>query len=421
MKYGITYSLILSTIVLIAISCKTTKDLNKNNIDYNENWKRVEKLNEEGFVQQAEKALQEIIDLADSNGDHIVATRAVLSLVQMNSLDQEEFMNEKSPFLQSSLQKNTDPSSEALVNYTLALVYYNYWNSNSSQFPAKLLGETVGNLPYKEWSSEMFADTIQSLFKSALSSEDIKTIPVDSISAFFYEDKIREKYMLWDFLMLENIRINKSPLFTNLYQNNGDCNFCKKIGNEFLNTRVRMSKNSSADSKTAVLYQKLQLKYKKHNQDRLALISEIDRIKYFIRNGQDQLLAIKQISTENKQSLFQYVVDYAVATAILDASNNNENSKAENSSLKKDAYALLSKISAANEDNIYSHNAKAQIGQIQSPSLSAEMEMTYLPKAPLLMKIDYRNLSELYYRIYPLTIEDYKRNQRTMEINTEVN
>lgn len=403
----------LSIIIIGLFSCKTTKELNKNNIDYTGLWKNYEKNTNEGLVKQAELNLDDITKLAKANGDHLVATRAILAKLQMNSLDQEEFMETNIPFLKESILVTEDPASLALLHYASSLILYNYWQTNQSQVPLQLQGEISEDIEYKEWSQEMFIDSINYHFDLSLASQEIRMLPVDSIGAFFHEDENREKMMLWDYLMNERLRLSKSELYTSYYKSiNTQCSVCERIGDEFLNTKIRLPEDADHKLRTLILYQELLKKYQENEQDKLRLITEIEKIKNYTQNIVGQKAVFAELLELNTRSSWDYIAKYALATSLTSISNLGEIPKQEQSQLKIEAISIFNQIIQDSGDKVYIQNSKVQIQNINKKEVSAVLEQTNIPGRPILMKVDYKNLSELHYRIYKLSLLDYKANER---------
>ncbi len=403
---------LLCTFFLLIIfgifSCKTPKDLNNNNNDYELQWQKIDKLIEEQMVKQAESEIFKLIKQAQNNNEPLIATRGILTLMKLNSLDQEEFMKEKIPLLKGYIKDGGESTSSSLLNYSLALIYYNFWESNYGQIPSRIEGSENLNLSYKEWSSEMFIDTIDYHFNKALNFPSSQTVPISAIKEFFTNYESQEELMLWDFLMLENIRLKKTYQYSNYYNDVDDCVICKIVGQEFKNDSIIINEESGISLRILKLYQNLINKLDQNAQNKLSILQEIEKIKYYRSNDvqdlNDDLSKYREIQ---KNSPFHYISDYAYASSLIEKSQQPELEKKVRSLLKIEASEIFLQIINNNADKIFVGNSKAQLAALNQPTISAEMEMVYTPNKSILLSINYNNLNKIYYRIYKLNKADY--------------
>ncbi|WP_235298880.1 alpha-2-macroglobulin family protein [Portibacter marinus] len=366
---------IICMLLLSMFSCKTQKELNiQTSRDYSAQWNAINEHIEKGFPDKAISETEDLIEMARDNGDEIVATQAVLQRINLKNLDQEDFMEYQLDYLQNQLSIAQEPISQSIFHYALALIYHNYWNSNSDIIPDDMNGD-------EEKSAQDYSELIKKHFDAAL-IDKTKQIKTRDINQFFVDKNYNESTSLWDFYMSEKIRLLQSNVYKQLL---GEREISQVIHQE---------------------YNQLISKLKRNDQDKLALETEVQKRMYF----ED---AVQELRSEYPAK-FEYIIDYHVALQLITDARKNQEDRTRISSLRVRSMELLESVSQVG-DSIYMNNAQVQIARLKAPELRISTEQVNLPEQAILMYLNTRNVDKIYYKIYQLSQQDYLEEGRERE------
>jgi len=365
-------SWIISLLFFSLLSCRTQEEINdKMNKDYSKEWQVIDNNIEQGFPEKAILGLDELITSARQNGDHIVATRAVLQRINLKNLDQVDFMQNQLPILQKELEENDDPVSGTILNYTTALIYHNYWESNRSNIPARMQGD-------EEWGGEDYRSAIDDYFARA-GNDGSKSVKILDLPHFFEGDNYDKSTTLWDFLQLEYIKILKSESYKML------------IGEGDVRTLIQAN------------YEQLVKKMNEQGQKKLALETEIDQYKFF-------QLPLVELANKYPGTL-SYILSYHQGEEILAKIGQGQKTK-KTQSLQLQESVRLFNLAVEGGDEVYRNNAQVQVERITSPSIQVSVEQVIVPKKPALVFVNVKNLEKIYLKVYKLDKDDYMSRRR---------
>ncbi|GLR18422.1 alpha-2-macroglobulin family protein [Portibacter lacus] len=362
----------LASILMLGLcTCQTQKDLNTEiKGSYSSQWENINELIKKGFPEKAITSLDDLIVEARENKDPIVATQAILKKINLKNLVQEDFMANQMAYLKSELDNTKDDVSQAFLNYTIAIIYNNYWESNQNVIPEEMSGDD-------DMSGKQYYDTIAFHFDQILTDE-IKNLSIKDVQSFFNEGNYDPSVKLWDFFMLEKIKLWKSNPYI------------KYLGEEEQRSYVQN------------LYDVLINKLKKNKQTKLQLLTEIEKNQFF--NLDIAPLYAKYGDT------YQYILDYHTGKELSNQANQSDDKK-EKSDLLQESYAKFESVLNSGDD-VFVNNAKVQIEQIEKINLQVSVEQIVMSELKSLAYISYKNLDKVYVKIYQLSEKDMIEERR---------
>ncbi len=397
----------ITFLALAIISCKPTDNMSKSNFNYTPLWSKVEKLQHEGMLDQVDKTLNEIELAAKQNKDEVQFCRVVLTKMQIGSLDQADFIKEKLPYLEKVLDETQEELCKVLLNYTIGLIYFNYWESNQSQVPPSIGNMNTAEMELKEWSAEIFLSKIDLHFDAALGIKRAKDISVKELPELFDSEETALDYKVWDFIILEKIRIYQSDLVRNhLGGSDNECSVCSLLGKSFRAATITVPKEDNSKAKVADLYQNLQMKLVQYRQNELLIKSEVDKIAFFEVNQNERKQRLLSLRDEYREADKERRIDYELGIITISESHTVVE-KQKKAILLEEAKALFQTVISNTNNSSFKQNANLQIEQIELPELSAMIEQVAIPNKPILLHLNYKNIEKVYYRIYRLDLEEY--------------
>lgn len=412
MKLLIKSLTLLGIFITLFYSCKTSKQVDNNEEHSSYDWEEIQVLINKGLVKQAEVKLNEIIQDGLANHRELDALNAFAILSRFLEPKEGEFEEKVIISTLTFSEKLSDPAALALSHLILANNFYHYWRNNQWNLPVDYEGMVPEDTNLKEWSSKQFVDTINVHYLKALDFASKSNISVNALAQFFTNSKDVAHLSLYEYVLVDWIKTIENPIYVNRFDlDNVNCISCEKIAEPFLeNDAPEVNQYlSELMAKYRLLFDSL----KKEGKIDLWVKFETRKINYLksinILNEQSYVLVINNLKEAFED--FSYVADFEKANFLINEANAEQNKKLQ-SDFRLEAVDLLNNIIELNIDSVYVSNSENLIDQLNQSKLDVSSEDTYLPKKPIIFKVDHYGVKELHYRIYQLSLEDYKENSR---------
>lgn len=413
------YKTILSLIIMatMLMSMKSSSD----NFDFPKAWKEVEQLSQDNLPKSVIAKVNEIAKAAEDEDNRPQQIKATSYIASYKLRTEEDGLDQAIVYLSDQIKKSKSDEVKAINRVILADFYKQYLRNNGYRIADRTAGEGNVSEDYKTWSKATWIDMITHQYALAIKNTKHLDIPVGEYGDILAsngkvkadyddlgDDYIPSLYILFAEKAIQSYReignygdegIGDFVISDATYFSDGNSYYKMVIGDESLKEKI------------LVTYQKL-LKYTKSKNQEAYVRQDLNRLQAvneFAQYGdskKDYIAALQRLANNNKSSAYSTTVIHRLASL-------------QQAPFTKDGNIVAIKIC---EDAIAAHpnsqgaaDCQNLIIRIKKAEITVTAEEVYLPKDPILYRIDYKNISMLYSKIVkvdPDMMDDMNQRKR---------
>lgn len=380
--------------------------------NYENLWKKVQKLELENLPKSALKVVDEIYSKAEKekNAPQLIKTlfyKSKFSLI-LEEDAQLKIINE----FKTQIKKSKTPTKNVLENI-LANLYWQYFKKNRWQFYNRTKTEKkVDKTDFRTWDLQtLFAEVDEHYNASLQNGLVLQQTDIKEFSEILNLVKGSEKYRptLFDFLAhnaLAFYKTNETNITKPTYQFKIDNPVYLKNAKAFSELELKTKDKTSLPFNTLKIYQQLILQHL--NQNNLNALADVDieRLKFVAKNAtfkntDDLLLKTLQTSlSKYKNNPIASLYAYEIASIFNKKANYKEE---ENRFKNKNAIELCNTYITNFPNSDGAIKCKRLVTKIKKPSLSITTEKHIPIQKNSRLLITYKNTNKLYFTAYKIS------------------
>ncbi|MET0462468.1 MAG: alpha-2-macroglobulin family protein [Chitinophagaceae bacterium] len=396
--------------------------------NYDPAWKKVEGFVNKNLPASALAEVKKIYELAKKEKQE---AQVIKSLIYITSL-QEQTRENNTVLSISEIEKEipgTSGTTKALLNSLLATKYWSYYQQNRWQFYNRTQTENFKKDDIATWTAEDFHKKTGELYlRSLIDKKALQQTSLDRYNAIIMKGNMRHlRPTLYDLLAFQALSyfenderdVNKPAYAFEISQASAF-----DPAADFIHRKFETNDTLSLQHKALLIYQDLiafHLNDKKHD----ALI-DADLQRYqFVRSKSTHpekelyyFNGINHIAHQYEQMPAASQAWYLVAVYYNDQGNTYKPfADSTNRFQKIKAKEILQKLVAQKDSSEGKINAINLLNELNRPSLQFHIEQVNLPGKPLRSLIEYRNLTNIHFRLIKQTAALKAAAERSYEEN----
>ncbi len=411
------FSIILAFPSLFAQNNKTMPPYNKD--QYEQQWKHIDSLEQQGLPQSALAEVTQLYERAkrDSNPSQVV--KAIIYREKYQSQLEEEGEVKAIGRMQAEIAQAGFPV-KSILQSLLGETIRNYAEQNSWKFRNRTTVAEANPDDISTWSLEQLLNESSKLYLASIKDERLNQVSLTDFQAITQEGKNAEG--LWTTLydMLAHRAIahfsNETSYLTEpVYQFNITDAAAFMQASAFVNWKVSTKDTSSFKYQAVLLFQDV-IRRHLNDKDPKALIDVDLKRLAFVREAavlpdKDALYerALKNLLIQRKKHPSAAEIAFQIASLRYEegAKYESQNPETEKYRLQfKAAKALLDDIIKDYPKTFGAQQAEALRSQILQKSLLVSTEHINLPQQAILSKVEYRNISKVFFEVVKLSDAD---------------
>jgi len=414
MKHKIQYVISGIAMILATTAISLTGPMgNGKNPDYVKAWKKADSLKNAGQPRAAATIAEDILTRAIRDKNDAQWLKAHLFRIAMWSQFEVDYEVKAIKATEKLAAGITGPG-QRLLKSILAGQYASYLNMNEWKIRGRgRLSETT-DMDFRTWDATRLADTIVALYWASLSDTELS----GSTDVRYYEPILdtAEKSRQLRPTLLDFLAYRALEWFTTEQELSDKSMDAFQVDNpdffapvdDFI--RIRLDKVSAKGNKKSALqvYQKMLM----HHRDKKilpALIhADLNRLEFVYQNttlrDKDSLYVNALVLMEKAYSGNPFSTDISFTLA--------QYYESQSQPLK--AAGICNEANRRHPGSEGASNCMALLERLKQPSLSASVEQMSLPLKPILLSINYKNISQLHGRVYTLS---YRQEEEWNRIN----
>ncbi|MEO9211020.1 MAG: MG2 domain-containing protein, partial [Ginsengibacter sp.] len=371
--------------------------------------------------------VNKIYEAAKKSNNEPQIIKALLFKITLEKNIKEDASEKAIYDLEREILVSKEPSTSILQSIT-AQMYWQYFQD--SRYKIYNLTNTV-NFDKKDiatWTADDFSNKISALYLASLKNisllQSTKLAPFDAIIKKGNSRQLRPT--LFDLLAHRAL-----DYFTNDERNITKPSYAFEIDNpkafapveEFISTNFKTKDSASLHHKALLIYQKL-LAFHQNDTNKDALIDvDIQRLNFVNQYGvmadKEALYinALKYIGSKYSNNPTSSIATFLLANQIYQkALSLSEANNSDSTYTVKKAKTILEELVNKYPKSDGGIQAQNLLNEILSPSLSFTTEKVNVPNIPFRSLVKFKNISQIYLRIIPLT-DALKQNMTLMSSN----
>jgi uncharacterized protein YfaS (alpha-2-macroglobulin family) len=389
-------------------------------INYEELWKQVEKLEKEGLTKSAAEKVEEIFNMAlvEKNEPEILKS-IIYRLDYINILEEDGYVKAIGK-LESEI-KSFDGVVKPMMHLFLGTMYYDYYDTYSYQINKRSVTSNFDNDDILTWDKEKFKEKIASNFLQAM-SEELKNANIIDYANIITNANISKDEIptLYDFAAYHVIyKLSSNDYTQNL--------FGKLTENAYLND-IKSFVNLAVDNLVIKIYQKwLQNRLDDENNTEALVFADLNRLNYVRANlntvDKDNIW-IETIKTLQKKYFDkpQFVlINYELALYYNSLGNEYDFQNATTlryKSYKKEAIKFLDDAIERFPHYIKVGNCINLKNVIEKTNFTFKIENVVSSKSSFPLRISFKNIDSIYLSVLKCDYNDYL-NIENIDVNDE--
>ncbi len=418
MKKSLLFCLtILAFQPLFAQNNKTMPPYNKDT--YEQQWKRIDSLENEGLPQSALAEVTQLYERARRDNNPTQLVKTLIFREKYQSQLEEDGDVKSIQRLQTEIAQADFPVKPILQSLQ-AEMYRRYAEQNSWKFRDRTTVAEANPEDISTWSLEQLLNESSKLYLTFFQYEQLNNVPLVEFQTITKEGKNAEGLWtsLYDLLAhraIEHFTNETSYLTEPVYQFNINDPGVFENASRFVNWNFKTQDTSSFKYQALLLFQNV-LKQHLNDKDPKAFIDvDLKRLE-FARNSavlpnKDALYeaALNELLIRYKKQPAAAEIAFKIASLRYEEGLKYDpaNPETEQYRLKfKVAKALLDEIIKDYPKTFGAKQAEYLRSEILRKALSANVELVNLPEQPILAKIDFRNVPKAFFEIVKLSDKD---------------
>jgi len=392
--------------------------------DYSVQWKEVQELIGKGLIKSAYDKVVLIYDLAKKENNDPQIIKAVLYRERLGSqLEENGFENSVRTFHEEV--KTLDGPAKSIMHFMIGKSLSNYVQANSWKFSNRTTTPNFQAEDLETWSIQDFNNEIDKQFKLALVDESLKKAMINDYDVITNKGRNTDQLRptIYDVIahQILDYYVNSNQYLTEpVYKFYLDAVEVFAPAEEFVKFEFVSQDSTSRLFNAALIFQDV-IQHLIESRDVASLVdADLKRLGFVLNNstlndkGQRYIAVLDQMSKKyenNKEAMPMILMAQA---NFYNASQTHLNQ--EKNDLKK-AHNILNSIVKNYPLSLEANQAKNMMGSIEMPSLNLNTEKVYLSGENMLSLVSYKNLEEIYLRLYrvePVQEFDLKGNRRDM-------
>lgn len=405
----------------LALSAQNNAAMRFTQNPYEAEWKVIDSLEQQGLLQSALAEVDKLYERARSeeNPSQIIKTLLYFQKYQ-SQLEEDGLVNSIKRL--EAVVEDADFPTEQILQSILGQLYRNYLEQNSWRIRERTTVENTDSDDIQTWSVEQLLDYSNRYYIASMMEERTKQVPLPEFSAITQEGKLSTGLWptLYDFLAHRAIEHFSNEVS---YLNEPSYTFTLDNPNAFADAEAFIDTNFATENpetdKQWVLtfYQEL-LRYHLQDKDPRALIDvDLKRLQFVKNNAvvanKDSLYisALERLHKKYTTLPAAAEIMYQMAYFHFIQGQNyapdpiNEQYRLE----KRKALEICDVCIEKYPDNYGTQQCQWLRSQILTKSLTLYTEAVNLPNQPILAKLNYKNISQVYLRVLRLTPTQIKQ------------
>ncbi len=407
--------------LIACIICCMFSFLSFSQENFSASWKKIEEFENKGLVASAKNEVINILREATRTSNGAQQIKAALFYAKYTrETDQDEYA--KNYFFLDSLIKKTSVPARNILYSIQASFLWTYQQNNNWRFSNRTTLTNDSSRDINTWSLKKLQETVTFLYKKSTSDETIlKSTSIGDFQAIIHKGKNTSllRPTLFDFIAFRALEYFSSennsvtePAYKFIIN---DENYFSPAAN-FINLRFQTKDTASLFRNALRLYQQI-LQFHLQDKDPSALIdADLLRLNFVYEHGvfthKKDLYerALRQL--QNRFATHPGTAEVMFARTSL-VNMNQERNFRDSSKIK--AKEIADSIIALFPTTNAAAKSKILIWEITEPSLSIQTENVYLPAQPFKLLSKYKSVDKLFIKIFKLTPDEIKKNDRTIE------
>ena len=395
---------------------------------YQELWAEVQKNFDEGKYKSAHEIVVKIDQLAtkDKNGPEII--RALLAQYNLAA----SFMEDAEFFGLKDLEKRLDTAEgaqKAMLHLLVGRFYWSYYQRYSYQITERTATIDFKNDDFRTWEAKRFEEVSQQHHLEALKLlEELKNYPIEDFKPILNDTETNKNIVstLYDLVNLEVMRFFKSVSnqTTEVEENSG----LNRLFVPYENFVLDELKDIDNTSKKVVLqlYQDLLKTYHAEQDWNRVVFWDLERLDYLKANSSGELtqemylMALNQIVSKNLPTQEVAMVYAKVARELLDTQEIPEFMGSQKRLVYAKGICELA-LNKFDKESLGVQKCREIIAHIENKSLSFRLERVNLANREAPLKITYKNVKEVHFKVFKMTIDPMKNSENPKKITEYAN
>jgi len=397
--------LMLLTYISIISDGQTTQPGSKSKSWYTQQFEIADSLVGIGLPRDAEPVFNQIINRSEKEKNHVILLKAIDNRMVNSCYFEEKALLKVMGDLKAEMAIMDFPVNQ-IAHSILANLYWNYYSQNRWKYQNRTtLSQGAGN-DIETWDLKRIMSEVITQFDSSLINPDrLRKIPVEAFEEMLEGDKNTRNLRptLYDLLAYRALDIYKNDEAgltkpAEPFVLNNPAYF--KLANGFANYTITTSDSTSLKFKSINLYQQLTQLHLNDKPNDALIDLELNRLEYVHSNSacpkasslyEGALIQLAKIAQNREPKAEVY---YRLARFRYD--NDSENLKGQLLQVLALCDSVIENFSKT-EGCRHCQNLKEVI---MADELSIDAEAQVIPNKPFLVKLNYKNLNRVYFRLY---------------------
>lgn len=391
---------------------------------YADLWKQVQQFFDEGKYKSAFDIADQIDKKATQDKNEPEIVRALLAKFNLAA----SFMEDSEFVMIQEIETrilSSDGAQLALLQMIAGRMYWSYYQRNSYNISSRTTTQDFKNDDFRTWEAVRFLKVSQAHYLNALTNlESMLNYPIDDFKPILNESENNKQIVttLYDLLNIEVLRFfrmtsSESPV---VEDNSG----FSKLFTPYEAFTDDALKDIDNPSHLVVLkrYQELLRNYHKEADWDRVVFWDMERLDYIkaIASSEDKqekyILALNRIITQNKKTEEVAMAHAKLANEILNITEIPDflGEKVRKPYAKEICTSAIFKF---NNESLGVQKCREIIANIENKSLSFQVERVNLSEREAPLKVTFRNVDDVYFRLYRMNIDPIKNQENPKKIS----
>ncbi|WP_282032186.1 alpha-2-macroglobulin family protein [Winogradskyella eximia] len=395
--------------------------------DFENQWKEVTKLENEGLTKSASDLVEDIYKKAVKAENSEQRIKALLHISKYMLILEEDAQLHIVNRFKSEIDTTKNVVTKHLLENMLATMYWQYFQQSRYQFYNRTKTSEKVSDDFRTWDLETIFNEIHTYYQRSLENGILlQQEPLSNYSLLLNEAENSKDFRptLYDLLShnaLSFYKTDESSITQPSYKFTIDNEDFIADSNIFINADLNSKDTLSLQRNALKIYQNL-IKFHRHKKATKAFVDvDIERLNFVkqhatFKNAEDLLIeTLKSESTALQTSELSALYDYEIALAY-QRQGNTYYFNLEDSALKdknrwklKEAIAICNSAIEKFPESIGAQKCAVLIEQIQQPNLHLQAEEFIGINSPSRTLVTYKNLEKLDFKIYKISNNQLKR------------
>ncbi len=404
-----TFLLIIFTFIVVLTALMPT------NNNYNKLWEKVKTYQKNGRPKSALKVVNEIFKIAKIEQNNPQELKALIYKVSLKSTFEEDYMLQSATRFEKLIPTAEIPQKQIISS--LAAQLYQAWFSQNRYKILQRKQLVQSDDDPQTWDAVQFANKIKALYLNSLQPEDslanISLTQYNAIIKLADSTSIQYSPTLYDLLAMRAVHyFSENDYHTFGFERTASTLSDSLLvpAKKFVNVNI---KPNTTDNEVLIIYQHL---IKQHLNDSVPTVLvdlDLKRITFIKQQYRVNAEKVRSLLENLYQKYQSFDVLVRIAWQLAESYKTGEAV-----SQTKTGFASNSDSSLIIARNVcgeairlhpnapFVNNCKNLIASIEQPALSIKTEKQQLPETPILVKVDFKNILHLYYKIVRINTQE---------------